>query len=66
MMLLHGSDGSGAVPCSETSCEHDLQQYLAMEALYNQSKIKAIGVSNYCASCTALSHRHFGNARESG
>jgi len=32
MMLLHGSDGSGAVPCSETSCEHDLQQYLAMEA----------------------------------
>ena len=22
-----------------------------MEALYNQSKIKAIGVSNYCASC---------------
>eukprot|EP00729_Bicosta_minor_P002919 gene2919-23949_t len=44
MMLLHGSDGSGAVPCSETSCEHDLQQYLAMEALYNQSKIKAIGI----------------------
>jgi len=51
MMLLHGSDGSGARACSETDCEHDLQQYLAMEALYNQSKIKAIGVSNYCASC---------------
>jgi len=51
LMLLHGSDGSGASPCNEFSCEKDLQQYLAMEALYNQSKIKAIGVSNYCVSC---------------
>jgi diketogulonate reductase-like aldo/keto reductase len=51
MMLLHGSDGSGTKPCSENDCAHDLQQYLAMEALYNQSKIKAIGVSNYCISC---------------
>lgn len=51
MMLLHGSDGSGKQPCNERDCAHDLQQYLAMEALYNQSKIKAIGVSNYCVSC---------------
>lgn len=51
MMLLHGSDGFGTKPCSETDCEHDLQQYKAMEALYNASKIKAIGVSNYCISC---------------
>lgn len=51
MMLLHGSDGSGARACNEMDCEHDLQQYLAMEALYNASKIKAIGVSNYCVSC---------------
>jgi aryl-alcohol dehydrogenase-like predicted oxidoreductase len=41
LMLLHGSDGNGARACNEQDCAKDLEQYLAMEALYNASKIKA-------------------------
>ena len=55
LLMLHGpSEGFGHVgPCSKLACELNRAQWSAYKALLQQGSVRAIGVSNFCASCLA-------------
>lgn len=51
LILLHGASHRGPGSCDAAVCAADAEQWRAYTEIYKAGKARAIGVSNYCASC---------------